>query len=158
MLTKDEFESNILQIAKEKKLDELKPKIHLLQTDLIGFYGSQTIDINCKPTKDEDIKNLYQEDVSKLTYQFIYTLKTHTFDYQHGLTYKSLKYKHFKIKEENWGNLYKSCLDLNDFDWIMNHEHAKHVLDIAPTDFYEMEYFLRVCLDYLNKKRIKYQC
>lgn len=155
MLTKDEFETNIIKYAKEQKLITITPKITFMQASMVGLYETQSINITYKLPVANDGNKLPLAN-RKQAYQFIYTLSKHTIDYQHLLHGKFLKVKHFKATEPQWGNLFKSCVDLRDYDWVSHNDHAKHILTIAPTDFYEMEYFLQLTLDYLNKKKVDF--
>ena len=146
MLTKDEFETNIQKCAEKKELNKLVPQVQITENSLMGFFHTQAINIVCPPVGEATVKGLERYTNPNLSYQFIYTLKTHTLDYQHGIVLTSLKYKHFKIKEDNWGNLFKSCLDLLNYDWLSKNEHAMHVLKIAPNDFMKWNIFCKSVL------------
>lgn len=158
MQTKTEYESNLNKYIQEHKLTDIKTDV-LFTNSIRMNYQMAHISCNDKAIAHDfkDYFNVFS--FLNNSYQFIYHLKKHQLEYNHGIVIKHCwpKHKAFYITNENWGNINIACQDMHNYDWFSKNEHAMHILDIDPESFYEMQYFLSVFLDYIQAQKLKQQ-
>lgn len=153
MQTRDEYENNLNKYVDNHHLIDIKTEI--LYTNALSSHY-QMAHIDCSNDNQQGINRyLNLKKLLNNSYQIVYNTTKHELEYSHGIMFRHGLPRHlcFRITDDNWGNITKACKDLNNYDWFKNNEHARHVLQIDPTSFYEMQYFLGVFLKYIDDKR-----
>lgn len=143
MKTKEEYEQEYTEYIRAHNLDKIKTKILRSNDAIMNRY--QMVNIDCVK-HDEGKINVLQ--YLNSSYQIVYYLKKHKFAYSHGITFKHgmPRHKAFNLENNNWGNLTKACVDIHNYDWFIKQKHARHILEIDPESFYEMQFFIGVFL------------